>query len=188
MHKIYSSAGNMSIYVVVFNLEWLLGKHTCNSQCDKDCERNKKDTIRFIKFWLNSIARNSNGAPVLMIGTHKDTVVSGADLTMKNVKLATSNGDIKRANDIIGHCVSGMKVYQQKQLKLHLPEQPSSLHTIYLGVSVVALRVLMHNITLQMKLLIALPLSGSTQLTASPENKMTTHNRQIRCSRSYARN
>ena len=187
MHKIYSSAGNMSIYVVVFNLEWLLGKHTCNSRCDKDCERNEKDTILFIKFWLNSIARNSNGAPVVLIGSHKDKVVSGADLTTKsNVELATSNGDIERANKIIGQHVRSMKVYQQKLLNLCLPEQPRSLHTICLVVQV-AVHMLMHDMTLQMKLLTMPPLSGSTQLTTNPEERTIAIDRQIRCLRSYAR-
>ena len=125
MHRIYSYAGKMSIYVVVFNLEWLLGMHKCDSRCSRDCERNPKDTIKFLNFWLNLIARNT-GAPVLLIGTHKDKVVSGADLAKSNAHLAATNADIKRANEIVARHVRSMKVYRKKILKLHLPKQPSS--------------------------------------------------------------
>ena len=133
MHRIYSSAAKMSIYVVVFNLEWLLGMHTCGSKCDKNCEQNKEGTIMFIKFWLNSIGRNSGGAPVLLIGTHKDTVLSGCSdiLTKSNVELATSYADIKSAHEIIGDEVMKMKVYENKILNLIPPEQPSSFCAVH---------------------------------------------------------
>ena len=126
MHRIFSCTANMSIYVVVFNLEWLLGMHTCDSRCNQDCECNPKDTFSFIDFWFNLIARNADRAPVLVIGTHKDTVVSGDDLTKSNVDLATSNEAIIKANKIFGEYVASMKVYKEKMLNLHLPEQSSS--------------------------------------------------------------
>ena len=135
MHRIYSSAGKMSIYPLVFNLEWLLGMHKCDSQCNDDCERNQKQTIKTVDIWLNSIARNSGGAPVLLIATHKDTVVDGADLMKSNVDLATSNVEIKRANDIIGNHIKTMNVYQ-KLLNLHIPKQPGSFHAICIVVPV----------------------------------------------------
>ena len=121
MHKIYSSAGKMSIYPLVFNLQWLLDTHG---------ERNEKQTLITIDFWLNSVARFSGGAPLLLIGTHKDLVVSGADLAKSNVDLATSNDDIKRANEIIGTYIKNMRVYKSKLLNLHLPNQPSLLHAL----------------------------------------------------------
>ena len=87
----------------------------------------------FIKFWLNSIGRNSGGAPVLLIGTHKDTVLSGYSdiLTKSNVELATSYDDITRAHEIIGNEVKKMKVYENKILNLIPPEQPSSFCAVH---------------------------------------------------------
>ena len=129
MHLIYSSAGKMSIYPVVFNLMCLLSMYD-------DCGLNQKQTIMAIDFWLNSIARNSNGAPVLLIATHKDKVVSGADLTKGNADLAASNEEIKRANAILADHIKGMKVFQSKLLNLHFPKQPSSLHVLCAAVPI----------------------------------------------------
>ena len=94
MHRIYSSVGGMTIYAVVFNLEWLLEKHECDSTCNSTCELNKKFTVAFVKFWLNSIARNSGGAPIVLIATHKDKVVSVSDLKLSNAELAKNNTNI----------------------------------------------------------------------------------------------
>lgn len=138
MHRIYSSAGKMSTYPLVFNLKWLLDMHECDLRCNSDCERNQKHTLTIVDFWLNSIGRNSGGAPVLLIGTHKDTVVSGTDLSKSNVELATSNDAIKRANEIIGNYINSMNVYKSKPklLNLRLPKQPSSLHALCIVVPV----------------------------------------------------
>ena len=130
MHRIYSSAGKMSIYPLVFNLHWLLDMHECDSRCNDSCERNQKHTIIIIDMWLNSVARYSGGAPVLLIASHKDEVVAGADLAKSNLELAMSNDMIKRANRIIGKHIKSMNVYQRKLLNLHLPEQPSLLHVL----------------------------------------------------------
>ena len=116
----------MSVYPLVFNLQWLL---KIDEYADKDT-RGCKRTLVTIDFWLNSIARLSNGAPVLLIGTHKDMVVGPTDLTKSNVDLATSNDDIKRANEIIGNYVKNMQVYKSKLLNLHMPDQPGLLHTV----------------------------------------------------------
>ena len=110
----------MSVYPLVFNLQWLL---KIDEYADKD-KRGRKRTLVTIDFWLNSIARLSNRAPVLLIGTHKDMVVSSSDLAKSNVDLATSNDDIKRANEIIGNYIKDMKVYKSNVLNLHLPDQP----------------------------------------------------------------
>ena len=126
MHKIYSSAGGMSVYLVVFNLEWLLNKHECNSECKPNCEKNQKHTVRFSKFWMNSIARYSGGAPVILIGTHKDQVVVGADLKKSNAELARTNPAIKRAQETIGRHTTGLRVYKLNKLRLHMPSQPST--------------------------------------------------------------
>ena len=126
MHKIYCSNGGMSVYLVVFNLEWLLDKHKCNSECKPDCEKNQEHTLRFFKFWGNSIARFSGGAPVILIGTHKDQVVSGADLLKSNAELARTNAAIKRAQDTIGRNMRGLGVFKLNNLRLHMPPQPCS--------------------------------------------------------------
>ena len=110
----------MSVYPLVFNLQWLL---KIAEYVDKD-KRGRKRTLVTLDFWLNSIARLSNRAPVLLIGTHKDMVVSSSDLGKSNVNLAMSNEDIKRANNIIGNYIKSMKVYKSKLLNLHLPDQP----------------------------------------------------------------
>ena len=116
----------MSIYPLVFNLQWLLEVH----EGAGDGKRGQERTLATIDFWVNSVARFSNGAPVLLIGTHKDMVVGGSDLAKRNAHLATSNDDIKRANEIIGSYIKKMKVYKSKLLNLHLPDQPSLLHTL----------------------------------------------------------
>ena len=120
----------MSIYPLVFNLQWLLEMH----EGAGDGKRGQEQTLVTIDFWINSVARFSNGAPVLLIGTHKDMVVGGTDLAKSNVDLATSNDDIKRANEIIGSYIKKMKVYKSKLLNLYLPDQPGLLHTLWLVV------------------------------------------------------
>ena len=125
----------MSIYPLVFNLQWLLDldEHA-------DDKRGKDQTLVTIDFWLNSVGRFSGGAPVLLIGTHKDLVVGPTDLAKSNVDLATSNDDIKRANEIIGNYIKSMKVYKSKVLNLHMPDQPGLLHTLCLVVLVFCFR------------------------------------------------
>ena len=136
MHKIYSSAGKMSIYPLVFNMQWLLEMHERGAQYGV---RSEEQTLITIDFWLNSVARYSGGAPVLLIGTHKDLVVSDADLLKSNADLATSNADIKRANKILGDYIKRMKVFKSKLLNLHLPNQPSLLHMLSSVVQVLLL-------------------------------------------------
>ena len=126
MHKIYCSAGGMSIYLVVFNLEWLLDKHTCNSECKSDCEKNQERSLRFFKFWGNSIARFSGGAPVMLIATHKDLVVSGADLLKSNAELARTNAAMKGAQETMGRNIRSLPVFKLNKLRLHIPPQPGS--------------------------------------------------------------
>ena len=132
MHKIYCSAGGMSIYPLVFNLKWLLDK--------------QEHTLRFFKFWGNSIARFSGGAPVILIGTHKDQVVSSADLLKSNAELARTNPAIKGAQDTIGHNMSGLRVYKLNKLRLHTPPQPG-LFCIVLKSHVKFLLILLRDIT-----------------------------------------
>ena len=169
MHKIYSYVGKMSIYQVVFNLAWLLNMHQCDASCKKDCERNQKHSLKFVDFWVNSISRNSGGAPVLLIATHKDIVVSETDLQKNNVELAMSNEKIKLANTIIGNHIKSMPVYKTRQLNLKLPKQPSSLHVLFTAVILVmCLRYCMPQLS-QVEPLRTSPSVGSTPSTTSPE-------------------
>ena len=126
MHRIYCSASGMTIYVLVFNLEWLLNKHKCGSKCKRNCECTREHTIRFIKFWLNSIARNSCGAPVLLIGTHKDKVISPDESQKSNADLAKSNKYIAGAHKEVGDLVTDSRMYKLNKLRLHMPTQPQS--------------------------------------------------------------
>ena len=119
----------MTVFLVVFNLEWLLNLHKCDSKCKPDCECNQKATVAFSDFWCNSIARYSGGAPIILIGTHKDKVVSGSDLTKLNAELAKTNPKIEWAQKFMGDRISAMRVYKLKKLNLHMPPQPSLLNT-----------------------------------------------------------
>jgi hypothetical protein len=141
MHRIYSSAGGMSIYPVVFNLEWLLKLRKCGSKRKPD----------FVKFWCNSIARYSGGAPILLIGTHKDRVVSGSDLKLSNAELAKTNPDMAWAQEFMGNLITGMPVYKLKKLNLHMPPQPSLLRPV-VALMLVSYVHLLHDITLQVEM------------------------------------
>ena len=111
----------MSIYCVVFNLEWLLKLRKCDSKCNK--------SPYFVKFWCNSIARYSGGAPIVLVGTHKDKVVSGSDLTKSNAELAKTNPDMAWAQEFMGELITGTRVYNLKELNLYMP-QPSLLRPV----------------------------------------------------------
>ena len=119
MHRIYSSEDGMSIYLLVFNIEWLL-----NDIHDSESERNQEHTLRFIESWVNIIGRNSGDAPLLLLGTHKDNVIGETDRFKSNIELARTNEKIKLAHKIIGNCITSMPVYKQKKLRLHFPFTP----------------------------------------------------------------
>ena len=150
MHRIYSSAGGMSIYPVVFNLEWLLKLRKCGSKCKPGIKCNKELTPDSVKFWCNSIARYSGGAPILLIGTHKDRVVSGSDLKLSNAELAKANPDMAWAQEFMGNLIRGMPVYKLKKLKLHMPPQPSLLRHV-VSLMLVSYVHLLNDITLQVE-------------------------------------
>ena len=109
MHQIYSSAGGMAIYPVVFNMQQLLESKGWHS----------------FDFWLNSIARYSGGATVILIGTHKDLVVDPADLTKSNADLAKTNPKIRWLQDRVRDRLKSLRVFKLKKLRLHMPPQPS---------------------------------------------------------------
>lgn len=67
-HKRYTGA--LAVFAVVFNI-----RHLVSARTQQEC-------LHFLSYWLNQIAVQAPGAPVLLIGTHKDTV------TTKDVGLA----------------------------------------------------------------------------------------------------
>ena len=141
MHRIYSAAGKLSTYLVVFNLQWLLYENENDSESKDDDagEHNQEHTLRFIEFWLNSIARNAgHDAPVLLIGTHKDCIVGPDDLGKSNADLAASNVDIARAHKIVGDLVTSMSVFQSGMLSLHKPGSSNAISALLFDVDVVA--------------------------------------------------
>ena len=127
MHRIYSGAGGMAVYPLAFNLEWLLNTDIS----DPASEHTQERTLHFVKLWLNSVAQNSGGATVVLIGTHKDQVVGADDLVKSNADLAVTNDDIARAHELIGKCISEMPDYTREKLRLHKPPQPGQLPAVF---------------------------------------------------------
>ena len=126
MHRIYSGAGGMAVYPLAFNLEWLLNTDIS----DPASEHTQERTLHFVKLWLNSVAQNSGGATVVLIGTHKDKVVGADDLKKSNKDLARTSDVIARAHKLIGDCISEMPDYTRKKLRLHMPLQPGQLLSV----------------------------------------------------------
>ena len=199
MHQMYSAASKMSIYPLVFNIEWLLNKHKCGSKCKckcsckpkckrecacgHECEHNQKHTLGFIEFWLNSIARNADRAPVVLIGTHKDLVVShDGYLQQTNVQLM-EHADIASAHHIIGEHIQKMAVYKKHQLNL-FPKNSSSLFRMCCFMMFTVHVVKLSHVPLQ----VPHPTdAGSLQSTTKP-GRTTIHRAQTTKSlRSFAR-
>ena len=146
MHRVYSSAGDTTIYPIVFNLAWLLEKTGATGKADDECDR--VHTLHFLEIWLNSIGYNSNGAPILLIGSHKDVVMSPAEYgNLSNFDIAQKNKDIKRAHEIIGDFVTSLRVFKLGKLNLQMPPQPSALHCLCNLVHSVVLFAHLHAIT-----------------------------------------
>ena len=75
------------VYMVVFNMEWLLPAIDGNSQRHRcsACNGNAEHHLEFLEFWLNNIALHAvdpeDGSlpPILLAGTHKDKVTDPLD-------------------------------------------------------------------------------------------------------------
>ena len=146
MHRVYSSAGKTTIYPIMFNLAWLLDKTGATGKADDECDR--VHTLHFLEIWLNSIGYNSNGAPILLIASHKDVVMSPAEYkNLSNFDIAQKNKDIKRAHEIIGDFITNLRVFKLGKLNLQMPPQPSALHSLYNPVHSVVLFAHLHAIT-----------------------------------------
>ena len=146
MHRVYSSAGKTTIYPIMFNLAWLLDKTVATGKADDECDQ--VHTLHFLEIWLNSIGYNSNGAPIVLIASHKDVVMSPAEYrNLSNFDIAKKNKDIKRAHEIIGDFITSLRVYKLGKLNLQMPPQPSALHSLYNPVHSVVLFAHLHAIT-----------------------------------------
>ena len=66
LHHLFLS--RCSVYLVVFKMPHLL-------RSDESCDR----AIAMLRYWLNSLAMHARGAPVLLVGTHKDDVPQSSD-------------------------------------------------------------------------------------------------------------
>ncbi|CAE7272488.1 roco5 [Symbiodinium sp. CCMP2592] len=66
LHHLFLS--RCSVYLVVFKMPHLL-------RSDESCDR----AIAMLRYWLNSLAMHARGAPVLLVGTHKDDVPQSGD-------------------------------------------------------------------------------------------------------------
>ncbi|CAE7780128.1 uba3 [Symbiodinium necroappetens] len=66
LHHLFLS--RCSVYLVVFKMPHML-------RSDESCER----AIAMLRYWLNSLAMHARGAPVLLVGTHKDDVPQSSD-------------------------------------------------------------------------------------------------------------
>jgi GTPase SAR1 family protein len=58
LHHLFLS--RYSVYLVVFKMPHMM----------KDPQR----AVEMIRYWLNSLALHAKGAPILLVGTHKDQV------------------------------------------------------------------------------------------------------------------
>jgi GTPase SAR1 family protein len=73
------------IYLIVFNMEWLIPPSTVNQDDSELFEKTKMECISFLKFWINSIILHTYDpetrevASVIFIGTRKDKVASPND-------------------------------------------------------------------------------------------------------------
>lgn len=59
LHHLFLS--RYSVYLVVFKMTALL--------------KDAKGTVEMVRYWLNSLALHAKGAPILLVGTHKDQVI-----------------------------------------------------------------------------------------------------------------
>ena len=110
--------------MVVFSIPWIL--RTAKDTFEGKADFNRAGVLEHITLWLNSIAENSDRAPVLLVGSRKDQIpgITREDLKLSNAELAISNTSIKEANKILGEHIRSMPVYTSKRLNLHFPEQP----------------------------------------------------------------
>ena len=65
LHHLFLS--RCSVYLVVFQMPHVLDS-------ERSCE-----AIAMLRYWLNSLAMHARGAPVLLVGTHKDDVPKSSE-------------------------------------------------------------------------------------------------------------
>ena len=80
LHSLYLT--RYSVYLVVFNMQWLVGPAA--DEVGRDGMTKRASCFSFLTFWLNSIylhakAADDSVAPILLVGTHGDRIRSAAE-------------------------------------------------------------------------------------------------------------
>ena len=80
LHSLYLT--RYSVYLVVFNMQWLVGPAA--DEVGRDGMTKRACCFSFLSFWLNSIflhakAADDSVAPILLVGTHGDCIRSAAE-------------------------------------------------------------------------------------------------------------
>ena len=80
LHSLYLT--RYSVYLVVFNMQWLVGPAA--DEVGRDGMTKRASCFSFLSFWLNSIflhakAADDSVAPILLVGTHGDCIRSAAE-------------------------------------------------------------------------------------------------------------
>ena len=95
------------VYLVVFNLEHLTTKAndfiTANSNNNDIAETFASRALRFINFWLASIAIHAGtdkGAPVFLVGTHKDCLSASSAVVDMDELLRGASKQIEKECDL----------------------------------------------------------------------------------------
>ena len=80
LHSLYLT--RYSVYLVVFNMQWLVGPAA--DEVGRDGMTKRASCFSYLTFWLNSIylhakAADDSVAPILLVGTHGDRIRSAAE-------------------------------------------------------------------------------------------------------------
>jgi NLR family CARD domain-containing protein 3 len=80
LHSLYLT--RYSVYLVVFNMQWLVGPAA--DEVGRDGMTKRASCFSYLTFWLNSIflhakAADDSVAPILLVGTHGDCIRSAAE-------------------------------------------------------------------------------------------------------------
>ncbi|GBG34516.1 Leucine-rich repeat serine/threonine-protein kinase 1 [Hondaea fermentalgiana] len=102
LHHIFLT--EKGLYLVVFDMRELVGadKFKTDLRPEEYARLGTQDeSIDFLRFWLNSIKLHAPGAPVLLVGTHKDKVqdVHAVDCVLRKAEIVSSDCRLVKPND-----------------------------------------------------------------------------------------
>ena len=78
LHPLFLS--RFGVYFVVFNLADMVGGSRSSSSCEvrrqpqQRVGMGKEECLEVLRFWLSTVAVHGQGAPLMLVGTHKDQV------------------------------------------------------------------------------------------------------------------